>query len=272
MNPPDATADEPSLATHLTRWFGQATQIVTGIAGFSYAFGWILAARFFSAFDLSPEDAGVTFAWLAIRAFLAGLSGLLVVVVVRYLLQTARRGKPVVLIVQSRWAIAGLTVLCCLAPAGLVVGVLAAWAASHDSTVAAASVVTVLACCVLIALLMQWLRPPTFQLGWNSSLLLRVLAGALLGFVLTALALLPFRLGDHLAAEVKRGQEMRLTVPPGILVLQVSRVRLEATAPAAQVPAGCALRLGGNSGTSYFYIGGRTLQVANENVVVRSPC
>jgi hypothetical protein len=69
----------------VSEWAAQAAQITTGVAGLSYAFGWILMTRFYGELGVEPEDAGVTFAWLVVRAFFVGLAALAVMLVVRWL-------------------------------------------------------------------------------------------------------------------------------------------------------------------------------------------
>lgn len=75
---------KPSLAG-ISEWAAQAAQVTTGIAGLSYAFGWALMARFYGSLGVEPEDVGITFTWLVVRAFLVGLLALAVLVSVRWL-------------------------------------------------------------------------------------------------------------------------------------------------------------------------------------------
>ena len=69
----------------ISEWAGQAAQVTTGVAGLSYAFGWVLMARFYGALGVEPEDVGITFAWLVARAFLVGVLALVAVLSVRWL-------------------------------------------------------------------------------------------------------------------------------------------------------------------------------------------
>ncbi|WP_431897883.1 hypothetical protein [Micromonospora haikouensis] len=272
------TTDSPptTLTGQVSHWFGQAAQIVSGVAGVSYAFGWVVTARFFGAFGVDPEDAGITFGWLAIRAFLVGVAGLVVFVGSRHLLQTAERSAPVVHIVQGRAAIVATTIVCCMGVAGLAVLCLVAWATSRGGGVDAAAVVTILACGAAITALVLWWRPPSVQLGWNTSLWLRGAAGALLGFLGVGLLLLPYRLSDHLAADVRAGREVSLPMAPGVPALHVTRVHLAPVdgQPSPHLPpvAACVSRLGGAAGTSLYYLDGRVYRVADESVTVWGPC
>jgi MFS family permease len=264
----------PSTATgRVSEWFGQAAEIVTGVAGFSYAFGWILTARFFGSLGIDPEEVGISFSWLAIRAFLVGLAGLVIFLGAQWLLQAAERSEPVVHVIQSRAAIVALIVLCCMSTAGLVALSLTAWVAAHDGTVGWASVVAILACGAITAVTILWLRPPTVRLAWNSRLWLRGVAGALLGFIAVTLLVTPYRLGDYLGSEVRNNKAAHLPVAPGVPALQVTRVRLTPVNSQAPAPAlGCVLRLGGNGSTSIYYASGRVLRVSDQNVTVNEPC
>lgn len=266
-----------TLTGQVSHWFGQAAQIVTGVAGFSYAFGWVLTARFFGSFGVDPEDAGVSFGWLAIRAFLVGITGLVIFLASRALLRVAERSGPVVHIIQSRTVIIVLTVVCCLGVAALVALCLAVWTASNGGTVDSASVIAILTCGAIIAGLVLWLRPPAVQLGWNTSLWLRGIAGALLGFITVSLLMLPYRLSDHLAVDVRDGRAVHLPMVPGVPAFQLPRVRLtpvdgQAPAPDLPPPSACVSRLGGSSGTSIYYMNGRVLRVADQNVTAVAPC
>ncbi|MFI5490547.1 hypothetical protein [Micromonospora echinaurantiaca] len=92
-----------------------------------------------------------------------------------------------------------------------------------------------------------------------------------------SLLLLPYRLSDHLAADVRAGREVRLPMAPGVPALQVTRVRLAPvdgqSMAAALLPATtCVSRLGGASGTSLYYVDGRVLRIADENVTALAPC
>ncbi|MFD6697276.1 hypothetical protein [Micromonospora aurantiaca (nom. illeg.)] len=261
----------------MSHWFGQAAQIVTGVSGISYAFGWLATARFYGTFGVDPEEAGITFGWLAIRAFLIGLTGLVVFVISRRLLQVAERSAPVVHIVESRGAIAVLSFVCCMGTAGLVALCYVGWATTRSGNADTVAVTFILlAGAVSTALVLRW-RPPEVQMGWNTSLWLRGLAGALLGFLGVSLLLLPYQLSDHLAADVRAGREVRLPVAPGVPALQVTQVRLAAVdsqSPPSHLPSftTCVSRLGGASGTSLYYIDGRVLRIADQNVIALGPC
>ncbi|MEA5364151.1 hypothetical protein VA596_31775 [Amycolatopsis sp., V23-08] len=69
----------------VSEWAAQVAQVTTGVAGLSYAFGWLLMARFYGALGVEPEDAGVTFTWLVVRAFLVGMLALAALLAVRWL-------------------------------------------------------------------------------------------------------------------------------------------------------------------------------------------
>lgn len=262
----------PSLTGRLSEWFGQAAQIATGISGASYAFGWLLTARFYGGLGVDPEEVGVTFSWLVVRAFLIGLLGLVVVLGVRQLLQLAARSGPITRIVQSQTAIVLSLLLTCGGMAGVIALAYIVWFAP-DGTDPTATVIAILACAALIGLVVWWLRPSSFRLRWNSRYWLRGLAGALLGFLVTALLLLPFRLGDRLVADVRAGRPVTIDVLPGVPAIKAVKVRVASADPAKASPISeCALRLGSGAGTSLFVVHGKVLRASDQNITVTSPC
>jgi hypothetical protein len=271
----DLAAIEPSpgLTGALSEWFGQAAQIATGISGVSYAFGWLLTARFYGGLGVDPEEVGVTFSWLVIRAFLIGLLGLVVMLGVRQLLRLATAGGgPITRLVQSKTAIVLSLLLTCAGMAGIIVLAYIVWFVP-DGTDPTATVIAILACAALIGMVVWWLRPSSFSLRWNSRYWLRALAGALLGFVVTMLVLLPFRLGDRLAADVRAGRPVTIDVLPGVPAIKTVAVRVVSADPAKPSPAsGCALRLGSGGGTSVFVAGGKVMRISDQNITVTSPC
>ncbi|RCG28235.1 hypothetical protein DQ384_24190 [Sphaerisporangium album] len=272
MNKLGTAEPPPSLTGTLSEWFGQAAQIATGISGMSYAFGWLLTARFYGGLGVDPEEVGVTFSWLVVRAFLIGLLGLVVVLGVRRLLQVAGRSGPITRLVQSRTSIILSLLLTCAGMAGVIVLAYLVWLAPAG-TDPTGTVIAIFACAALIGLIVWWMRPSSFRLRWNSRYWLRGLAGALLGFLVTATALLPFRLGDRLVAEVRAGRPVTIDVLPGVSAIKVAEVRVTSADPATPGPAvTCVLRLGGGAGTSVFVAEGKVLRVSDQNVTVTSPC
>jgi hypothetical protein len=203
----------------VSEWAAQAAQITTGVAGLSYAFGWILMARFYGALGVDPEDVGITFTWLVARAFLVGLVALAAFLAVRWLQNRATSA-------QSMWITLSIGI-----------GVLA-----------------------------------EVHLSLPGRYLLRGLAGALAGFAVVFLVVLPFRLGDRFADDALAGRPVDFDVF-GTTVLRAPEVRLSSADPAKPSPStGCVLRLGGNAGTSLFIAGGRVLRVSDQNVTVSSSC
>jgi hypothetical protein len=270
-----------SFIDGVPQWFGQAAQVGTGVAGFSYGFGWVLATRFYSNFGIDPQDAGVDFAWLAIRSFMVGVAGLAAFLCVRWLLRAAKRGKSSVRVVQSRAAIVGLILVSCLGIAGIVALGLSAWVTETGGDVSGASFAAVLLCGALIAALLLKVRPPAVRLGWNSELWLRGVAGAISGFVVVGLLLLPYQLGGRLASEVRHGEEVHVPIMPGVPVFDIVKVRLIAVSdqpippgPLAAIngSGGCVLRLGEHDGTSIYYAHGVVLRISDQNVTATGPC
>lgn len=204
----------------LSEWTEQAAKVTTGVAGLSYAFGWVLTARFYWALGVEPEDAGITFTWLVARAFLVGIVALVLVLAVRWL--------------QERAASAG----------------------SADVVVSVGTGVRSLV-----------VRLPLRGRHWA-----RGLAGALVGFAVVLLAVLPFRLADRFAADVRAGVPVEFGVM-GMSVIRVTPVRLEPADPTKPLSAsGCVLRLGSNAGTSLFVVDHAVLRLSDQNAQATSPC
>ncbi|MGW5740996.1 hypothetical protein [Amycolatopsis sp. NPDC003861] len=205
----------------VSEWAAQAAQITTGVAGLSYAFGWLLMARFYGVLGVDPEDVGITFTWLVARAFLVGLVALAAFLAVRWLQNRATSA-------QSTWI-----------------------RLSFGTGVRSLAEV---------------------RLPLPGRYLLRGLAGALAGFAVVFLVVLPFRLGDRFAADALAGRPVAFGVL-GTTVIRAPEVRLSSADPANPAPApGCVLRLGGNAGTSLFIAGGRVIRVSDQNVTVSSSC
>ncbi|ACZ86514.1 hypothetical protein [Streptosporangium roseum] len=205
----------------ISEWAGQAAQITTGVAGLSYAFGWVLMARFYGTLGVEPEDVGITFTWLVARAFLVGLLALTVLLVARWLQSraTAVRSTDLVLSVGTE-----------------------------------------------VRSLME------VRLPLHGRHLLRGVAGALVGFVVVSLLVLPFRLGDRFATDARAGKPVDFGLL-GMSAIRVTRVRLASADPAEPPPAaGCVLRLGSNAGTSLFVVEGHVMRLSDQNVTVSSPC
>jgi hypothetical protein len=101
---------------------------------------------------------------------------------------------------------------------------------------------------------------------------LRGVAGALVGFIVVFLLVLPFRLGDRFAADARAGRPVDFGLL-GMSAIRVTPVRLSSADPARPSPAaGCVLRLGGSAGTSLFMVEGRVIRLSDQNVAVSSPC
>jgi hypothetical protein len=248
--------------------------VATGVAGFSYAFGWVLAARYFGEFGVDPEAAGVSFSWLAIRAFLVGLVALGVFLLVRQILRAARRLPVDAPTLYRGGKLLAIIVLGCVAAALVVV--LAELMLRRR--VDAGDLVAPLGVAVVIALgATMLLRPISIEALPRMDRLLRGVAGFLIGFAVAGSLLTPYLLGEHLAEDVRHGQPIDLQIVPGVPALQAPRVRLTLvdsaqTRPEMAAFLGCVVRLGGADGTSLYYAEGSVLRVADENVYAVQPC
>jgi len=264
-------ADRPTtLAGQMSEWFGQAAQIASGIGGISYAFGWLLTDRFYGDLGVEPEEVSITFPWLVVRAFLVGLVGLCVAAVIRTLFRLAARSQPINRLVQSRTAIVALLLLSCIGVAGIVSLAYLVWFTVPGSN-SIGIVAVAFAVSIGIGVLVATLRPATLTVRLDARYLLRGVAGALLGFVIVSLIILPFRLGDQLADEVRAGQPFAIGL--GLGTIKADRVRLSAADPSKPSPvSGCVLRLGSNGGTSLFVVNGRVMRLSDQNITVVAAC
>ena len=86
----------------------QTAQVATGVAGLSYGLGWLLMVRFYGALGADPEEAGVTFTWLAARAFLIGLVVLSVLLAAKALRDRAVLARPISLVFSLRTEVRSL--------------------------------------------------------------------------------------------------------------------------------------------------------------------
>ncbi|WP_306205674.1 hypothetical protein [Actinoplanes sp. RD1] len=257
----------------MSLWAADATQVVTGVAGFSYAFGWVLTARFYGEFGVDPESAGVTFGWLAIRAFLVGLASLGIFLVARGVARfaTAVPDRPARL---AGPRLAAVTVGGCLAVAVVVLLV----RGTLGSPVSPGEIITAVAVALVTAFAVLFgLRPELIEARPRLGQIISGLAGFLIGFAVVALLLTPYRLGAHLADDIRAGRPVSLPIVPGVPALQAPRTRLSLVEPGVVAPEvrpflGCVIRLGGANGVSLYYADGRVLRVADEIVHSVSSC
>lgn len=66
-------------------WLGGLAQFGTLLTVAAYGYGWIVSSLFFNHFNLSPEDVGINFDWLAVRSFLVAVVVSVVVVIIRFI-------------------------------------------------------------------------------------------------------------------------------------------------------------------------------------------
>jgi hypothetical protein len=269
---PETRAGDPLSA--LSTWAGQAVQIATGVAGLSYAFGWVLVTRFYGEFGIDPESAGITFGWLAIRAFLIGLVGLGFFLLARGILRIAGRIPVARPTLFEGGRLVALIVLGCLVVAVVVVLIQLAFGGDVEI---ADWLPTVAVAASIAAAVIFLLRPKSLEALPRLDQLLKGFAGFLIGFTAMALLLMPYRLGAHLAEDVRDGKPVDLPIVPGVPALQAPKVRVGLvdagqTTPDMRPFLSCVLRLGGANGTSLYYANGTVLRIADENVNVTSPC
>ena len=67
MTEPDR---EPDRRTWDWDDLASAAGVATVVAGVLYAYGWVVLAQFYGSFDVSPEEVGVTFAFVTVRVAL----------------------------------------------------------------------------------------------------------------------------------------------------------------------------------------------------------
>lgn len=273
---PGGNASSQSLPKQVAEWFAQGAQITSGLAGLSYAFGWILAARFYGAFGQSPEEGGVTFSWLAIRAFLIGLVGLVLILTARRLLVAAGRATPIVYSVTGNLAF----ILTLVAVIGVPIIVLAGvflWEMVFGNFNDLPVIIVLTATGLLLCALWIWLRPRTVTVAWNANLLFRGLAGLVVGIVVVSFILVPLRLADHLVSDVQAGRSIRLLIMPGVPVFEVPLVHVvpNTTQPIPVELGGtstCFQRLGSDGADAIYVVSGQVVRVPEEYHVTTMPC
>jgi hypothetical protein len=233
---------------------------------------------FFSHFDISPEDAGVSFDWLAVRAFLIAVVVLAVVLIARFLSRNAERYGPAVRIVESRAVVIAAKLLLALS-VGTAIGALIRRSFGYSLVMVLIPALLVLGTGIWI-----WLNPSSepLQIAWNARILLKGVAGALAGFVVAALVCFPYRMTAQLAGEVKAGRPVQVSILPGLIAFEVVRMRvvfIPNSDSTSSVIRGkrldiCLMHLGGSDGNSYFYDfqSGHVLVLNDQDIVARQPC
>lgn len=259
--------------------FGRAAQIATGLAGLSYAFGWILANRFYSQFGESPEDGGVSFPWLAVRAFIFSFAALMAVFLIRFLMRAAQRATPGAYS-PGRWATFGIAgSLIVLTPAVAIPVTFSIEKLVGKDEIAPLldrfpELVGGLIVGVIFAALFLHIAPNSLKFEWNANLVLRGLAGFLTGAIALTYCLLPFQIADNLATNIRDGHSVKLQIFPKLTVFEASRVRVIAIGGAdiPFAPQNCVLRLGSNSATAIYYVNKHVVRIPEQSHVIVGPC
>ncbi len=259
-----------------TAWITTAVQVSTAVAGAAYGFGWLTAARFYGHFGVSPEEVGISFGWLAIRAFLIALVSLALFLATRFLLQMAERYKAPVWTANRRTVTATLLLLSLGLTVGTDILLIKRGFGSSSGEILVLAVIP-LSAVVLILALRKRAQSATLTVRGTLGVWLRGVAGGLAGFVVTILAMMPVRIADDLSNSVRRGEAARLVILPGVPVLQMERARLlPATYPQPSPPSDtpCVVRLGGGGGTSVYWDIDRqqVLRISDETVIAATPC
>jgi len=268
-----ASARPEWLYSPASAWLAKAAQIATAVAGAAYGFGWLIAARLFGSFDVSPEEVGISFGWVAIRAFLVALASLLLLLAARSLLRAADRYATAVWPAQRHAITAGLL----MASVGIsITGDVLLIHRGYGRSPAGRTFVVLLPIAAIVAVaILRRRAAQSRQPRGQAGLWLRGLSGALASFVITILLLAPVRLADSVSAGIHAGHGTRLDLLPGVPVLQMGRVRLlpqDALTTGASGP--CVIRLGGSEGTSVYWDidRQRVLRLSDGNVVAAGPC
>jgi hypothetical protein len=265
----------PHALSDLSAWAGHATTIATGLAGLSYAFGWILTARFYGSFGIDPESAGVTFSWLAIRAFLIGLAGLALILLAR----AAPRFASSIPGRSQSFEGPGLNTLILVGCVVAAVAVsLPAQMLPGKRTSLAEVGIALIGGLLLGGAIIAVVRPRQVQVSPSFERLSSGVQGFLIGFTAVGVLLLPYKWGTELANDVRAGRPVQISIVPGLPAFYAPRVHLSLVDAGQPTPdvgpylATCVVRLGGANGVSLYYGNGRVLRVADEVVYATGPC
>lgn len=208
------------------------------VAAFIYGFGWVLAARFYGKFGVSPEEVGVGFAFLLVRAVFVLVASAVVLGSIWWAL---------------RWLSerVGWLEIPASSPLKWVAVVTAVVAASL-----AASLVSIMSALpIIVPLLASLLTKSMADVAGrirriNFGRVLRAISWVF-GVVGVAMVLLaPFFIADRLAHQVRAGKELAVSVLPGVAGLRVQKVTAtttDAMPVTASVPNGSCVSLFGAS-------------------------
>jgi hypothetical protein len=257
-------------------WLGGFVQLGTVLTVLAYGYGWIICGLFFSHFDLSPEDVGIAFNWLAIRAFLITVVVSIAALIVRFIYQRSERYGSIVQIIESRLALLMIRLLF-----ALIAGAAVDFSAKVDGWHIFIAPISLM----VITGLYSWISPARerIKIGWNAKILLRAMAASLAGFTIILLAALPYEISSRLARDVAAGQAIQLQILPGVRAFEIDRVRvyffnnnqsISVATPVSSTTGICLLRLGGNGFDSDFYnpLSKRVLTINDQNIVTSNSC
>jgi hypothetical protein len=267
-------------STPADRWLGTAAQLGTAAAGVAYGYGWIICARFYSHFGMTPEEAGISFDWLAVRAFLIALAVFALIFAVRLVSHTAERFDSVTKFIDGRVAASVSIVILCVGSGLLLdLGLLTFLKQASQFLIWGT-----ICLCLLVAGKLIFLRAAQepLKIAWNAKLFLRGASAALVGFTVVSLVLLPYRLADKLSQEVREGRSAYLPILPGIDAIHIEKIRvilinsnLAGALPRQLETSGlCLMNLGGSDGSSFYFDpqSKNVFRFSDQNVSTINPC
>jgi hypothetical protein len=255
------------------------------LAAFIYGFGWVLASRFYGTFGVSPEEVGVGFAFLLVRAVFVLIAGAVVL--------GSIWGSLRWLSERVGWLEVRDPLRYLLACAGLLIGVLATTIGTGDFLAWVSASVALSAFSHSIGDLVRSRveraerernreasasRGSRSHIRINGALVLRVASWTFGVITLVLVMVAPFVLADRLADQVRSGKELAASVLPRVAGLRVQRVLTSTTdgmPVTASIPAGsCLSFLGSANEVAVLYDNMRrmTARVPVSRISLEQPC
>ena len=151
---------------HPSRW-AELAPLATLVAGLSYGFGWLTAISFFGRIGIAPEEAGVDFAWIAIRAFFLTVGVLTLLAVARLAVIYAAHLSERAFVVRSTRGVRALTFLGCLLASLLTGLVVSAISYLYYGELSIPTLLLITSGGIVAGIVVNLLRPPTDPITFN---------------------------------------------------------------------------------------------------------
>jgi hypothetical protein len=222
---------------------------LTGILGaILYGFGWAFISNVYSAFDVTPEEAGIGAYWLLPRTIAAALPIAILLLVGYYFTDLGSRTSPARASVHGGFFMSA------------VIGLWAVWLASFARFFEPES---------LLALTFRVLSTALISVTWKATETKKTWRVAAVALVVTAVALVPWQLGRDAADTLRQGRVFDWGLAPGLSIVNFEAVSVTALGTdAAPTPlAPCATLLGTGNGVHLLLVG----FTGDEHVLWRVP-